>query len=528
MNVGELFVLFGLKTNDKSFNDGLKLLTALKVGASAIHDVVAGVGEKLVEMAFDAAKAGTHILGTAASLGMSTKSIQEWSYVAKQAGSNVEQFTVGISMFERNLREFASGRGSKRFKDAMREVGMTHQDARAALVGPDGVNNAIFKVADAYQKMGNTANRAAINTGLFGARARGMAQDLGKGSAAVKAQIDHLNAMGGIVSEDKLQNLKKFENSIDDVKTSFNGLVMTVVGGLGPQFSKLLNNVTEWIGQNRALITDVLEVAFKAVATGIKILIKTMIMFVNIVKGLKNGEFGAVFIFSLILGIVLALAGAIVTVLIPAIATIGTAIFAAMLPILPYTLILAAIIALVILVHKHWDKVKSSVIGAGATIASVAHKVGNGFLSAGRAILGVFGKIGEIARDVVGSFVRNFLNGINLIIRALNHLPKVNIGEIDIPEWAKHNTVESMINKIGDTQKNTTGPGVPSTMYRGYSGGGGGSPNQGPVSTVNKSVSIAPTTVNIYGVKNASEASQKIGDSIDNQLRHANSALGGE
>src|SRR4051812_37644242 len=125
MNVGSLFVLFGVKTDADSFRAGMKQLYALQAVASTVTSVLRGVGEGLVHMALGAAESATRILGTSSALGLSAKSFQEWSYVAKQAGSNADQFTVGISMFERNLREFAAGRGSKRFKDAMRDIGLT-------------------------------------------------------------------------------------------------------------------------------------------------------------------------------------------------------------------------------------------------------------------------------------------------------------------------------------------------------------------------------------------------------------------
>lgn len=526
MNVGQLFILFGLKNDDASFKKGLKQLAALKVAASVIHGAIIGVGEKFVEMALGAAAAGTHILGTAAGLGMSAESFQKWSYVAKQAGGDATQVARGIGMLERNLHAFAEGRGSHAFKDAMHHIGVSQQQAQKAMVGKDGINEAIFLVSDGYKRLGINVRSSAINQAIAGARNREFLQDLSKGSEFLRAQFKHLEDMGGVVSEDKLQNLKKFQNSLDDVKTSFNGLVMTVVGGLGPQFSKLLDGITKWIGKNREIITDVLEIAFKVVAKGLEILVKTMMMFVNIIKGLKDGEFGAVLVFSLILGLVLAIAGALITVLYPAIVAIGGAIFAAMLPLLPWTLLLGAIIALVILVAKHWDQVKAGAVAAGKAIWGVVQSIGDGFVAIGQAIFGVFIRIKDIALGVVADVVRGFIKGINLIIRALNHLPKVNIGQIGIPDWARHNTApDDKAGTTSETSRPTSVPGIPATMYRAYQGG---SPNQRPYDNITKSVNIAPTTVNIYGVKDADQAGKSFTDAIDAQHRHAFAALGGE
>jgi hypothetical protein len=535
MNVGSLAILFGLKLDQNSFDGVFKKLLALKAIASSVSGLV-DIARDLGHMAIEAASAGTHLLGTSQALGMSTRAIQQWSYVAKQAGSDVNQFTVGVSMFERNLKEFGAGRGSKRFKDAMHEVGMTSQEARDALLKPDGVNAAIFKVADAYQKMGNNANRAAINTGLFGARARGMAQDLGQGSAALKAQLAHLDSIGGIVDEGNLKNLKVFNNAIEDIKTSWNALFMQIVGGLGPGFAKMLNDVTEWIGKNRQLIEEVLTKAFHIMEVGFKVAFAAFKIFAEFVKGVMNGDVGPVALFSLMLATITLAAAAIWTLLLPSVVALGSALWVAMLPLLPYTLALAAIIALVILISKHWDQ-----IAAGAKRAWEATKkgfsdfwnwlvgeftkAGDWFVRLGHNIKEFFGGIWDYLGDKLTWLVNKAIAGVNKIISVLNHLPGVNISEIaELTSSADNKKAEtSALQRSGfnaDGKPITNTDAVMQSMRQAnnnFTAGMRGQP-----------ITIGSTTINIHGVKDADEAKDKIAQTIDSQHRHAAAALGGD
>lgn len=531
MNVGSLFILFGVKTDADSFRAGMKQLYALQAVASTVTGVLRGVGEGLVHMALGAAESATHILGTAAGLGMSAESFQKWSYVARQAGGDATQVARGIGMLERNLHAFAEGRASKSFKDAMHHIGVTQQQARDAMTGKDGINGAIFLVSDGYKRLGLSAQTAAINQSIAGARNREFLQDLGKGSEFLKGQFRHFEQIGGVVSEDKLQNLKRFNNSVDDLKTSFGALGMQVVGDLAPKFSKMIDKVTAWIGENKEMISDVLTVAFKVVAFAFEVIADVIKRIADLIHGVMNGDDGAIIAFTLMAALVTTVAIAITSMLIPTIVAMGAALIEAMLPILPWTLLLGGIIVLVILIVKHWDQIRAALRAFGREVrdlfnwfGGVLSKSVDGFAKLGRFIADAFLKIthtiGDAVISIVGHIVEKFIQGINFIIRGLNKLPRVNIGQIDVPEWAKHNTAvsETHVEYSDIVGRPGARPGT-HVNYRDI---------QPFKQSTNNSVSVAPTTVNIYGVKDADQAGKHISDAIDAQHRHAFAALGGE
>lgn len=581
MNIGTLFVLFGVKVQQEQFKAADKALKVLKIAIAALG--VAKLGRELVDMAEEAAKSATHILGMSSALGMSAKTVQEWSYVAQQAGSDINQFSVGISMFERNLREFAAGRGSKRFIDSMHAIRLSRTEAKRDLAGPDGVNAALFKVSDAYLKMGNSANRAAINTGLFGARARGMAQDLGRGSAVLREQIRHVHAIGGIVGDNELQNLKKFNNAINDIKVAWHGLTMTVIGELAPAFTAMLQEVTTFIVENKDAIRNVLEAGF----TALTFLFKAMMAVVRLFSAALEGNVAAQ-------AVVITLAGLLISLLVPALYLVAGAAWAALAPLLIPTAIIGGIIFGILQLREHWDEitealgnaweatkakwsqfwqwVKHEVSKIGDAVIGAAHAVGHFVIrvkdivvglghSIKEWLVGVWDTVGQKARAVIDWIMDKVHWLERQLAKVANKIPGVNVhwGEGDMAgggEPAAPTTLkQAFANTLGVTPgqlneamasvtRNALSP-FGSHELRAYTEASRSAQSQTarapaasaaamaavsdrPTDRKPSNVSVGPTTININGVKDATEAKDHIADSIDGMHRHAAAAMGGE
>jgi hypothetical protein len=362
VTVAELYVLFGLQPDKGSWKEGMGLLKSLRNAAQQLVGIEAV--KSLVGFVEHAAEAGTHIIGTATALGVSTQAFQEWSYVAKRAGTDANQFATGVGMFERNLLEFSRGGGSKRFKAAMDLVGISTSEAATILTKPDGVNDALFKVADAYKRGGINAKDAAINTSLFGARARGMAADLSQGSGPLKEQIQHLHEIGGVIGDDQLKNLKQLNNGIVDMKTAFSGLALQTIGTLAPALTDMANAAAKWIAENRDIISGALEAAVTAVAYAFQAVGAVVSALGDIIRAAMGGDEGAT-------AILIGLAVAIATFVLPALGSMALAVIAATWPFLAIAAVAAGIAYGILQIIKHWDTVKRV---AGAAVDWVKSK----------------------------------------------------------------------------------------------------------------------------------------------------------
>lgn len=266
MNVSSIFVTLGLSV--EGFSKGESAIKNL--GKMAQRYIAGTAVDGLVKMATEAAKAGTEILSLSKQLGISTTATQEWSYVAKTSGSNAKEFTTAIGQLERGLLQLSHGKGSKEARAAFLDLGISQAEAAKLMTKPDGLNEALFKISDRAKAMGNDVKRSAEIMMIAGRRAKGFAADMAQGSGALREQIKHVHAIGGVLDHGQLNNLKVFQNSINDLSTSFHALVMQAVASLAPELTKALNALTRWIGNNRKLITDTLIGAFHLLVGALK------------------------------------------------------------------------------------------------------------------------------------------------------------------------------------------------------------------------------------------------------------------
>lgn len=292
MTVAEMFVLFGLEVDRSSWAQGFAAITALKSAVSSVIGVIQS-----------AAETGTKISKLSQQLGISNQQVQEWGYVAVQSGSSLQALSQGIRMLERNMFAVANGSTNKQFVAALGKVGITSTDTAAALKSSDGMNEMLFKLGDAFKKMGDTPERAAIATKLFGARASEAVADLQKGGPALREMIQHFKDIGGELSDLDIANLKALNNAAQDVQFSLRGIANAAIAAVAPAVTKALRSLTDWISAHRELIqtvlkrvVDVLVRSFQflaklveATAATVKIVIDTVLAAVSALDGALPG-----------------------------------------------------------------------------------------------------------------------------------------------------------------------------------------------------------------------------------------------
>lgn len=243
MNVGELFVVLGLKSEKAGWAQGMALIYGLTRAAQGLVDLVSG-----------AADVGINLSKMSQQMGLSVQSTQEWGYVAQQSGANMQQLGTAIGMFEKSMLMISQGSGSKQIKAALGQLGITSSDISDGLKKPDGLNALLYKAADALQKMGNTGERAALMQELFGRRSAGAAVALAQGGDALKKWIEHYREMGIELSETDVGNLKGLKNGINDLKDVFNGLINQSIAKTAPALNKALESMTKFLVKHREQI----------------------------------------------------------------------------------------------------------------------------------------------------------------------------------------------------------------------------------------------------------------------------------
>ncbi len=385
--------MFGITTDASSFKNAEKALTGLK--SAALGFLSLSALKSFTGFIEHIAETGTHVIALSHQFGISTKAVQEWGYVAKQSGSNMNEFGVAVSQIEKNLRMFSEGKGSKEVIKTFHSMGLTQSGVAKDMAGPDGLNHVLFQVADYAHKAGDSIQTASSIQVVAGRRAKGFVADMARGSAALKEQIGHFRAMGGVIGDKKLQDLKKFNNSIQDLKTSLSALATNVVGALAPGFTKMINAASKWIAENKELIAGAFSTAVKILGAAFSALGSIISWVGDTIKKAIGGDDGAT---AIMIGLATVIGGLVV----PALYAMIAPIVIALAPILA----IAAVVALLYFglqkLIKGWGGIQKAAADAYQWIMKKASEFGDWVESIPNKIVDAMAGVGRTIRDAFG------------------------------------------------------------------------------------------------------------------------------
>jgi hypothetical protein len=365
-------------------------------------------------------------------------------------------------------------------------------------------------------------------------------------------------------------------NAINDVKVGWQGVTAQILGTAAPAITELLENFAMWFADNRVLIGELLVGAVHALMAAFRAVMVVVDRLAGLIRAALGGDTGAQ-------AILLTLAGLLVSLLIPAIAAVGVAIWTATAPLLPITLIIAAIILLVLELHKHWDEIaqalgdawrgiqdqasafwqwlSGAVVALGRAIARLPRILWESLAVIGGALWDLLSRIGTWFQNLPDEIKRGIGSAIDAIARLFSDLwhglvadarkAWDQVVEAAKAAWQQIRTLpgfrwlaETPQAPVASAQAGSSMPPVTSAQTNGPvlaepvtnvpRGVTGGSHDATAVAATQVrragplEVNVGNTTINLYGVKDAMEAKEHIADSIDGMHRHAAAALGGE
>lgn len=266
------------KTNFQKISEGFKQITAEaakaagavgKIGIKALTTSVEAGIKGLTAYAGALGAAATAAFGLAASAGaaaddlntlskqtgISTEQLQKMTYAAALVDVDVETTTKAMTKLTKNMGQAAEG--SKTATEAFSALGVKFRDD---VTGELRDNEDVFNDAiTALGKIENSTERDALAMDLFGKSAQDLNPLILGGAEQLKKLGDNAEAAGLIMSQDALDNLNAFNDSIDILKanTAAAGNVLAssfadkfkvftdLIGGEAP---KLIKNIADIFG----------------------------------------------------------------------------------------------------------------------------------------------------------------------------------------------------------------------------------------------------------------------------------------
>lgn len=186
---------------------------AMGAALAAIGTAAVGAGKALVDMSVNSAAYADEILTASTVTGMSTDSLQAYKYAAELVDVSLETLTGSMA---RNVRSMSSAReGTGKMADAYKALGVSVTDSNGNLRDSETV---YWEAIDALGKVSNETERDALAMQLFGKSAQELNPLIAQGSAGIAELTEEAKRMGAVMSEDSLNALGTFDDSIQRLK----------------------------------------------------------------------------------------------------------------------------------------------------------------------------------------------------------------------------------------------------------------------------------------------------------------------
>lgn len=240
--IGRLRVALGLET--AAFEKGAKRAAAeidtfgskaekagFKVGTMGKAIVAGGValaGSAIVGQIKDMVMAGLEYASAlgeqAQQLGVTTKAMQEYRYVASQTGVSNEEMDAALAKLNRTLGDAATG--NKKAQSAFDALGISVRDSNGHVKDAGAL---IPEIAGALEKVGSPAERASLLVDLFGKSGQKLAPLMAEGAGGVNKLREEAHKLGQVLSDEQIQKADATADKITALNDSFNKRVAGVV-----------------------------------------------------------------------------------------------------------------------------------------------------------------------------------------------------------------------------------------------------------------------------------------------------------
>lgn len=241
------------------------------LGGGLLAGGVAGAGLAGLTVAFDEfTSAALETKTAAAAVGLSINELQRMEFAAERSGLQVSELRLGMRQLAARMNEVRdSTDGNDGVSIAFKNLGI--EVDKFDMLSP---RDQMLELADAANRMGNSAFRNANFARIFGEEAGAKFADLlGKGSAGIVQLGDDLERVGGLLDPETVIKADAMENQILLLKRSLGTLKGQILGDLLPVYTEVSNSVLEYIRVNRSLIRTKAQQFFeKLVAVGRKLI----------------------------------------------------------------------------------------------------------------------------------------------------------------------------------------------------------------------------------------------------------------
>lgn len=229
----------------------------IAVGSVAVAGAVTAVGGALVSTASKTAQYGDNIDKASQKLGVSSSFYQEWEAVLQHSGTSMDKMGGSFKKLA-NASQDASDDQVKAFD----RIGLSMEDVKNM-----STEDLFSSVINGLQGMEEGSERTATATELLGKGAMELGPLFNTSAEDTQAMIDRVNDLGGVMSEDAVKASARYQDSLQDMQTAFDGVKNGIGAKLLPVMADFMDGVSDFIANTDLTpFTDMVGKAVDGVA----------------------------------------------------------------------------------------------------------------------------------------------------------------------------------------------------------------------------------------------------------------------
>lgn len=213
------------------------LVKGIGAGSVAVAGAVAGVSGALIKTAGDTAAYGDQIDKASQKLGVNSTFYQEWQAVLQHSGTDMDKMSATFKKLAT-----ASQDASADQQAAFEKLGLSMDDV--SKMSPEEL---FTHVISGLQGMEEGTERTSLATTLLGKGAMEMGALLNTSSEDTQAMIDKVHDLGGVMGEDAVKASARYQDSLQDMQTAFDGIKNGVGAKLLPVLADFMDKVADFI-----------------------------------------------------------------------------------------------------------------------------------------------------------------------------------------------------------------------------------------------------------------------------------------
>ena len=218
---------------------GSSLAKGIAGGTALVTGAVAGASAAMIGAAGKTAEYGDQIDKASQKLGVSSTFYQEWQAVLQHSGTDMDKMSATFKKLAT-----ASQDASEDQQAAFERLGLSMDDVKNM-----STEELFTSVITGLQGMEEGTERTSVATQLLGKGAMEMGALLNTSAEDTQGMIDKVHELGGVMDEDAVKASARYQDSLQDMTTAFEGIKNGVAADLLPVLADLFDNVGTWLSE---------------------------------------------------------------------------------------------------------------------------------------------------------------------------------------------------------------------------------------------------------------------------------------